>query len=100
MELLYDIMPLVLYFLGAVLLFVVIILVTNLIATIDKTNVLLYDLEAKSQSLNGLFEAIDSVSQTISSANMRVVTTVTNIVSKLFRKKKKKKISKENDDYE
>lgn len=102
MELLYEILPIILYFLGAVLLVVITMLVIRLIDTVDKVNTLLDDIEAKSQSLNGLFDAIDSVGNTISSVNMKVVGTITNVIERLFhkRKTKNKKIKEENEDYE
>lgn len=102
MEFLSEVLPLILYFLGAVLLFVIIMLVIKLMSTIDKMNVLLDDIEAKSQSLNGLFNAIDSVGDTISSVNMKMVGVITNIVNKFFhkRKKKNKKLEEEIDEYE
>ena len=62
--------------------------------------VLLDDLTEKSKSLNSLFDAIESVSDTITSVNMKIISTFTSIISKLFRKKKNKKIKKENDEYE
>lgn len=102
MEFLSEVLPLILYFLGAVLLFVIIMLVIKLMSTIDKMNVLLDDIEAKSQSLNGLFNAIDSVGDTISSVNMKMVGVITNVVNKFFhkRKKKNKKLEEEIDEYE
>lgn len=101
MELLGEVLPLILYFLGGVLLFVVIVLVVKLIGTVERTNALLDDLQEKAQSLDGLFEAIDSVSDTISSVNMKVVTAIAGVVEKIFHKRKKKKIKEEeNDEYE
>ena len=101
MEFLYDVFPLILYFLAGVLLVVLIMLVIKLIDTVEKTNVLLDDIEQKSQSLNGLFSAIDSMSETISSVNIKMVGFVTKLIEKIFsKKKKKKKIEKENEDYE
>ncbi len=102
MELFSEVMPIILYFLGAVLLVVLIMLVVKLIDTVEKTNFLLDNITAKAQSLDGLFDAIDSVGETISSVNFRLISTVTNIFEKIFhkKKKKKKKIEKENDEYE
>ena len=99
MELLGDILPLVLYFLGAVLLFVLIVLVVKLISTVEKTNTLLDDLQEKSKSLNGLFDAIESVGDTISSVNMQIVTGLAGFLGKIFKKRKKVK-EKENEEYE
>ncbi len=100
MELLNEVFPIILYFLGAVLLVLLIIFVVKMINTVEKTNVLLDDFIAKSKSLDSLFDAIESVGDTISSVNMRIVNTFTNIISKLFRKKKNKKFKEENDEYE
>lgn len=102
MELFSEVMPIILYFLGAVLLIVLIMLVVKLIDTVEKTNFLLDNITAKAQSLDGLFDAIDSVGETISSVNFKLISTVTNIFEKIFhkKKKKKKKIEKENDEYE
>ena len=102
MELFSEVMPIILYFLGAVLLIVLIMLVVKLIDTVEKTNFLLDNITAKAQSLDGLFDAIDSVGETISSVNFKLISTVTNILEKIFhkKKKKKKKIEKENDEYE
>ena len=77
MEFLYDVFPLILYFLAGVLLVVLIMLVIKLIDTVEKTNVLLDDIEQKSQSLNGLFSAIDSMSDTLSSLNIKLVSIMT-----------------------
>lgn len=100
MELLGDVLPLILYFLGAVLLGVLVILVVKLISTIDKTNALLDDIQRKSESLNGLFDAIESVGDTISSVNFQIVSGITGFLSKIFSKKKKRTKVKENNDYE
>ena len=101
MELLGEVLPLILYFLGAVLLFVLILLVIKLISTVEKTNALLDDIQEKSQSLDGLFDAIESVGDTISSVNMQIVTGLAGLVRKIFsvgRKKKNKEM--ENEEYE
>ncbi|MBR1386384.1 MAG: hypothetical protein IJ568_06105 [Bacilli bacterium] len=100
MEFLYDVFPLVLYFLGAVLLGVFIVLVVKLVSTVEKVNILLDDIEGKSQSLNGLFDAIEHVGDTISSANNKVTGFVASIVNKIFKQKRKNKKVKEYDEYE
>ncbi len=98
MELLNDIFPIILYFLGAVLLVVIIILITKLISTVDKVNILLDDIEEKSQSLNGLFDAIGRVGDTLSAANNRITGFIAGVASKLFKQKKKRKKDIEEDD--
>ncbi len=91
MDVLNEIFPIILYFLGAVLLIVVIILITRLISTVDKVNILLDDIEDKSQSLNGLFDAIGKVGDTVNAANNRLTGFIAGIASKMFKEKRKKK---------
>ena len=88
-ELLYY-FPLVLYVLAAILLIVLIILGIKLINTINKTNIILEDAYNKTKSLNGLFNIIDSVTDTLSTVSNTLVASITNIVGKVFRRGKKK----------
>lgn len=94
MDVLNEVFPIILYFLGAVLLIVVIIFITKLMTTVDKVNILLDDIEGKSQSLNGLFDAISKVGDTLSAANNRVTGFIAGIASKLFKEKRKRKKEK------
>lgn len=101
MDILYDIFPLILYLLGAILLVVIIILMTRLVKTVDKVNILLDDIEGKSQSLNGLFKAIEGLGNTLANANNRVTGFAAGIIKKMFKNRKKKKSKKDEDeDYE
>ena len=61
MEFLQDILPIVLYCLGIILLTVLIILSIKLIHTVDKTNKILDDAYNKTKSLSGIFTAIDRI---------------------------------------
>ena len=90
-ELLYY-FPLVLYVLAAILLIVLIILGIKLINTINKTNIILEDAYNKTKSLNGLFNIIDSVTDTLSTVSDTLVASITNIVGKVFRRGKKKEM--------
>ena len=91
MDLLSDVLPIILYFLGAVLLIVVIILVSKLITTVDKVNILLDDVEDKSQKLNSLFDSIEKIGDTLSVANSKLTGVIAGFVNKLVKGKKKKK---------
>lgn len=91
MEELLHYFPLVLYVLAAILLIVLIILGIKLINTINKTNIILEDAYNKTKSLNGLFNIIDSVTDTLSTISDTLVASITNIVGKVFRRGKKKK---------
>lgn len=96
MEELLHYFPLVLYVLGAILLIVLIILGIKLIVTINKTNIILEDAYNKTKSLNGLFHVIDSITDTLSTVSDSLVTGITNVVGKVFRRRRKK----ENDEDE
>lgn len=91
MEELLHYFPLVLYVLAAILLIVLIILGIKLINTINRTNIILEDAYNKTKSLNGLFNIIDSVTDTLSTVSDTLVASITNIVGKVFRRGKKKK---------
>lgn len=96
MEELLHYFPLVLYVLSTILLIILIILGIKLIVTINKTNIILEDAYNKTKSLNGLFHVIDSITDTLSTVSDSLVTGITNVVGKVFRRKRKK----ENDENE
>ena len=101
MESLAQVLPILMYILGSILLVVVIILGIKLIQTIDRANALLDDLEQKSKSLNGLFSVVDNFSNAIAVVGDRVVDGVTGMVSSFFHKRKKRKAKEEEiDEYE
>lgn len=83
--------PLVLYILGTILLIILIIIGIKLINTINKTNIILEDAYNKTKSLNGLFNIIDSITDTLSTVSDTLVASITNIVGKVFRRGKRKK---------
>ena len=97
MELLNEILPMLIYVLLAVLIVYIIILVSKLIKTVDKTNAILDDIEEKSQSLNGLFSMVDSVTDAVASINGKVVDGITGFIKKIFIGSRRKE---REDDYE
>lgn len=101
MEFLGELLPIILYFLLAVLLVVIIVLTCRLVGTIERANILLDDLEQKSQSLNGVFNAIDGVGKTIETANSKLSSVVADLFKKITHKKKKsKRVFEEDEDDE
>ena len=86
--------PIILYLLGAVLLIILIILGIKLIHTVDKTNMILDDAYNKTKSLNGIFAAIDSVTDTLSSLSDSLVGVISSVVSKVIPKRNKKRKEK------
>lgn len=97
MEALIEVLPILLYSLAIVLVIVFIILGIKLIATIDKANAILDDVERKSKSLNGLFNVIDGVTDTLSILSDTVVASITSVLGKIIPKRKKKERNKEDE---
>ena len=97
MEFLQTFLPILLYILGAVLLGVLIYLVIKLLDTVDKVNVILDDVEDKSQQLNGFFDACENVGDTVNGVSFKVANMFSKIVGTVA-KKKRRKI--EEDDYD
>lgn len=98
MEEMLQFFPIILYLLGTVLLIVLIILGLKLIYTINKTNEILDDAYNKTKSLNGLFNAIDSITDSLSNLSDSIVTNVTGIIGKIFnRRSKRERESRENE---
>ena len=90
MEALMEVLPVILYLLGSVLLVVLIVLGVKLINLIESVNTLVDDVQAKSASLNGFFNVIDNVTDTLAGLSDKFVNTVETVVGKIFRKKNKK----------
>lgn len=100
MEELMQILPVTLYMLAIVLVIVLIVLGIRLIQTLDRVNMVVDDIERKSKSLNGLFNVIDVVTDSLSLLSDTVVESITSGISRLFQRKKKKKKEKEIDEDE
>ena len=99
-----EVLPVLLYILGSILLVILIILGIKLIQTIDRANLVLDDIEQKSKSLNGLFNIVDGLSNSIAIVGDRVIDGVSGMISHFFHKRKKKKDKEmeeeENEEYE
>jgi len=77
-------MPLVLYFLGAVVLTLLAILLYRVIKTMEIVDLIVRDTYQKSQKLNGLFDLTEKVEL----LNDRVINAIVNGIMKLFSRKK------------
>ncbi len=84
-------LQILLYVLGAGLLFALIILVIKLIYSVNRINYLLDNIERKMRTIDKAFTAVDRVVDALSLASDRFVDGMTSIVSKVFKKKKVKK---------
>lgn len=90
MDNVHAIFPVILYILLSILLVALIVLTIRIITTLKRVDAAIDDYNEKSKKLNGLFEIIDSTTDTISSLSDRLVNIVINGISSLFIKKKKK----------
>lgn len=89
MEEMLQFLPIILYLLGTVLLIILIILGLKLIYSVNKVNEILDDAYNKTKSLNGLFNAIDGVTDSLSNLSDSIVSNVTGIIGKIFNRKRK-----------
>lgn len=90
-------LPLLLYFLGAVLLVVLIVFVIKLTKTLDEVNKLVLDVNTKVHSLDGVFNVINFTSEKITSMSTKIADKFKDIVIGF---KKKKYNDEEEDIYE
>ena len=98
MDVLYQVLPLIIYALLSILLVVLIVLGIKLIDTVNKTNAVLDDIEKKSKSLDGIFSTIDSVTDAVSLISDKLVDGAAALVGKLFSLRKKKNKEEEEDE--
>lgn len=85
-----DVLPFILYTLGAVLLVVLIILAYRLIKTLDKVDRVVDDVNSKSRKLNGVFNIIDNTADGLSNISDTLVNLIVGAINNVFNKKNKK----------
>lgn len=95
-----EILPIILYILGSILLGILIVLGIKLINVMNKMEQVVDDINTKVSSLNGVFNIIDATTDRLALLSDRMVDGISLIIRKLFAKKKKKDKEKENDDNE
>lgn len=95
-----EILPIILYILGSILLGILIVLGIKLINVMNKMEQVVDDINTKVSSLNGVFSIIDATTDRLALLSDRMVDGISLIIRKLFAKKKKKDKEKENDDNE
>ena len=84
-----TILPIILYIFGIILMIVLIILGLKLLQMFDKMDRILDNIEDKVNSLNGIFYVINKTTSSIDLISTKVVNSITNIVSRLFKRKNK-----------
>lgn len=85
------VLPVLLYSFGIILLIVLIILGMKAIRILEKMDLVVDDISRKVSTLDGFFYAIEKATDGINSITDKVSYTVINMISKIFRKKKKGK---------
>ena len=95
-----EVLPIILYILGSILLGILIVLGIKLINVMNKMEQVVDDINTKVSSLNGVFSIIDATTDRLALLSDRMVDGISLIIRKLFAKKKKKDKEKENDDNE
>ena len=75
-----DILPIILYILGSILLIVLIILGIKLIVTMNKIENVVDDINGKMKSLNGFFSIIDFTTDKLSLITERFVDAVSSLI--------------------
>lgn len=74
-----------------ILLVVAIIIGIRIIGLTDKAEKILDDVEEKINSLNGIFNVVNKVSLGMDAIGNKITSTITNLVSKVSKKKKEEK---------
>ena len=86
-----EILPIILYILGSILLVVLIVLGIKLIISVDKFNLILDDAQKKLKTVDNVFNVIDKVADSCALVSDKVVDFLSSFISKLFIKRKNKK---------
>ena len=90
-----DVLSIILYILGSILLVVLIILGIKLIITMNKISEITDDISTKLKSLNGFFSVIDFTTDKLATITDKFVETVTLLIRRIFRQKKEEEYKDE-----
>ena len=83
-----EVLPIVLYILGAILLVALIVLTIKLIITMDKIEKVVDNITVKVKSLDGVFEVASLASNKVTFVTDKVVDIISMIIDKIFNKRK------------
>ena len=83
-----EVLPIVLYILGAILLVALIVLTIKLIITMDKIEKVVDNITVKVKSLDGVFEVASLGSNKVTFVTDKVVDIISMIIDKIFNKRK------------
>ena len=85
-----DVLPIILYILGSVLLVALIVLTIKLIATTDKINKLVDNITVKAETLDEAFNLVGMLTGKVSTITDRFVDGITVLIGKIFKGKEDK----------
>ena len=85
-----EVLSILLYSLGSILLVVLIILGIKMIITMNKIEDVVDDINGKVRSLNGLFSMIDYTTDKLALLSDRFVDTISSLIRKIFVRKEDK----------
>ena len=88
-----EVLSILLYSLGSILLVVLIILGIKMIITMNKIEDVVDDINGKVRSLNGLFSMIDYTTDKLALLSDRFVDTISSLIRKIFVRKEDKNIN-------
>ena len=90
-----EVLPIILYILGSILLVVLIILGIKSIVVMDKVNKIVDNISRKVESLDGVFTLIETTTDKLSLVSNRLTNGIIDLIKKLFKKKKEEEYEDE-----
>lgn len=90
-----EVLSIILYILGSILLIVLIILGIKMIITMNKIGEITNDINTKLKSLNGFFSVIDFTTDKLATITDKFVEGVTSLIRRIFKKKKEEEYEDE-----
>lgn len=90
MEIVYDVFPVILFILAIILLIVLIILALRMMNTLKKVDQVVTNVNTKVSKLDNAFVVIDSLTDSLSNINDKIVSFIANGIRNFFKRKKKK----------
>ena len=97
MEFWLKFLPIIIYILLIIILIIGIILSIKLLMTLNKVDKVVEDINNKVQTLNGFFHIIDYTTDKIALTTDKITEGLISFFSKIFKKRKIKKIEKEDE---
>lgn len=97
MDMLSQSLPVVIYFLLIVLIIIGIVIAIRLLGIMNKVDEILYDINNKLSSVNGVFNLVDTVTTTANQICNSLFGVTGEIFKKIIQKKKRKKEEDDNE---